>query len=189
MGDSKLIFELDGKRPKIHPKVSFIAKSAKIIGDVEIGEGCVIFDNVVLEGIMLKIKIGAFTNIQSGTIIHGLPDSDTIIGNYCTIGHNSIIHGCTLKDYSTVGLGSTVMAHTTINEGGFVAAGSLIPERKEFPENALIMGRPGKVVKILTEGGRKKAKEIAVMYSNEGKHLKSTLKEIPFEDCINKSVI
>ncbi|MHA1820789.1 MAG: gamma carbonic anhydrase family protein, partial [Promethearchaeota archaeon] len=88
------IYSIDGIKPKIDPEVSFLSENIIIIGDVEIGKGTVIFDNVVLEGNHAKIRIGNYTNIQSGTMVHGLVDSPTIIGDYNTIGHRCIIHGC-----------------------------------------------------------------------------------------------
>ena len=164
---------MQGKRPQIDQDVAFIAETAVIEGDVEIGKGCVIFDNVVIEGYPMKIKIGDHTNIQSGTVIHGTDTAGTTIGAYCTIGHQTLLHGCTLEDYVTIGLGSTVMGHTLIKKGGFVAAGSLIPERKEFPENALIMGQPGKTVKDLGNNALEEAKKVAIRYEEEGRLMKS----------------
>jgi carbonic anhydrase/acetyltransferase-like protein (isoleucine patch superfamily) len=146
---------------------------------VEIGKGCVIFDNVVIEGYPMKVRIGESTNIQSGTIIHGLESSDTIIGNYCTIGHQSLLHGCTLEDCVTIGLASVVMGHSIIRKGGFVAAGSLIPERKEFPENALIMGRPGQFMKDLGPKACDEAKKIAIMYEEKSRQLKTSRTRLP----------
>jgi carbonic anhydrase/acetyltransferase-like protein (isoleucine patch superfamily) len=165
------LYEVNGKRPKIHPKVAYISDNAIIEGDVEIGEGSVIFDNVVLEGHPMKITIGNFTNIQSGTVIHCLTGSPSQIGDYVTIGHNSIIHGCTLGDYVTVGIGSIVMGRTNIKKGGFIGAGSLITEGKEFDERSLILGAPGKKIKTLSEDSIQKAKDIALLYSYESKTL------------------
>ncbi len=165
-------------KPKISPDVAFIADDVVIIGDVEIDEGCTIFPGVVIEGLGTSIKIGKFTNIQSGTMIHGLHDSGTVIGEYNTIGHNCVIHGCTLKDLVTIGIGSIVMGETTIGRGSLVGAGSLITERKNFPDMSLILGHPAKLIKKLDEKAVDNAKKTAKLYYEHGLEFKKDLKKI-----------
>jgi carbonic anhydrase/acetyltransferase-like protein (isoleucine patch superfamily) len=168
-----ILYESNGNRPQIDSGVSYIASTAIIDGDVEIGRGCVIFDSVVIEGNAAKIRIGEFTNIQSGTIIHASTGLETIIGNYCTIGHQSVLHGCTLEDCVVVGLGSVIMDHSLIRRGGFVAAGSLITEWKDFPENALIVGRPGKFFKDRGKTSCDEAKRLALLYEKLAKEMET----------------
>ncbi len=173
-----MMYELEGSKPNIHPDVAYIAESAVIIGDVEIGPGCTIFDNVVIEGFPMKIKIGKCTNIQSNSSIHGLKNSDTNIGDYCTIGHRSIVHGCTLEDYVTVGLGSTIMGKSTLKKGCFVGANALITEDLTFDERSLILGVPGKVKKTLPRSSVQEAKQNALHYEKYGKLLAKNLTKI-----------
>lgn len=173
-----LLYEVKGKRPSIDSEVAFIAENVVIIGEVEIGAGCTIFDSVVLEGYPNKIKIGKNTNIQSGTMVHGLPDSDTVIGNYVTIGHNSILHGCTLEDYVNIGMGSIVMGKSLLRKGCFVAAGSLITEKKDFAPLSMILGHPAKAIKQLGEEAIQEAERIALLYSQEGKELTKMRKKL-----------
>ena len=165
-------------KPKISPDVAFIADDVIILGDVEIEEGCTIFPGVVIEGLGTSVKIGRFTNIQSGTMIHGLHDSGTIIGDYNTIGHKCVLHGCTLKDLVTIGIGSIVMGKTTIGRGSLVGAGSLITERKDFPEMSLIFGHPAKLIKKLDESTVDDAKKTAELYYEHGLEFKKDLKKI-----------
>nr|WP_147663008.1 gamma carbonic anhydrase family protein [Candidatus Prometheoarchaeum syntrophicum]QEE16127.1 putative lipopolysaccharide biosynthesis O-acetyl transferase WbbJ [Candidatus Prometheoarchaeum syntrophicum] len=172
------VYALRDSKPKISPDVGFIADDVTILGDVEIGEGCTIFSGVVLEGLGTKIKIGKFTNIQSGTVIHGLHDSGTKIGNYNTIGHNCVIHGCTLKDFVTIGIGSIVMGKTTIGRGSLVGAGSLVTERKNFPERSLILGHPAKLIKKLDEKAIEEARKTAELYYEHGIEFKKEFKKI-----------
>ena len=172
------LYEIHGKKPKISPNVAFIGEDVKIIGDVEIAEDCVIFDNVVIEGYPIKIKIGKGTNIQSGTIIHGLNDIDTIIGNYNTIGHNSVIHGCTLEDYVVVGIGSVVMGKTRVGMGSLIGAGSLVTENKVFPPKSVIIGHPAKVIRDLTAEEFETNKVVADRYIEEGRQLTTERKRI-----------
>jgi carbonic anhydrase/acetyltransferase-like protein (isoleucine patch superfamily) len=172
------LYEIDGKSPKISPDVAFIADSVVIIGDVYIGAGVVIFDNVVLEGYPMSIFIDDYTNIQSGTIVHGLTDSPTKIGKYVTIGHRSVLHGCYLDDYSTVGMGSIVMGYSKIGKGCVIGAGSLVTERKTFEPRSLILGSPAKFVKELPESAIEEAKKIALMYTDHGRSHLATMKRL-----------
>ena len=172
------IYTLGDLKPKISPDVGFIADDVAIYGDVEIAEGCSIFPGVIIEGIGTGVKIGKFTNIQSGTVIHGLTDSDTIIGDYNTIGHNCVIHGCTLEDFVTIGIGSIVMGKTTIGRGSLVGAGSLVTERKDFPELSLILGHPAKKIKKLDSEAVANAKNIAELYHHHGLEMKKDLKKM-----------
>ena len=172
------VYALRDIKPKISPDVAFIADDVIILGDVEIEKGCTIFSGVVIEGLGTSVKIGKFTNIQSGTIIHGLPDSGTVIGEYNTIGHNCVLHGCTLKDLVTIGIGSIVMGETTIGRGSLVGAGSLITERKNFPEMSLIMGHPAKIIKKLDESAVDNAKKTAELYYEHGLEFRKNLKKI-----------
>ncbi|MHA1339774.1 MAG: gamma carbonic anhydrase family protein [Promethearchaeota archaeon] len=172
------IYEINGKRPQIDPNVAYIAEDVKIIGDVVIEEGVTIFNGVIIEGYPIKIRIKKFSNIQSGTVIHGLKEIETIIGEYNTIGHRCVIHGCQLGKNVTVGLGSIVMGKTIIGDGCFIGAGSLITQGKNFPPNSLIYGSPAKVVKKLTEKDYQNAMDIAMMYYEEGKELAKSLRKI-----------
>ena len=172
------VYALRDIKPKISPDVAFIADDVIILGDVEIEKGCTIFSGVVIEGLGTSVKIGKFTNIQSGTIIHGLPDSGTIIGEYNTIGHKCLLHGCTLENLVTIGMGSIVMGETIIGRGSLVGAGSLITERKKFPEMSFIIGHPAKLIKKLDESVVDDAKNIAELYYKHGLEFRKNLKKI-----------
>ncbi|HWP44497.1 MAG TPA: gamma carbonic anhydrase family protein [Blastocatellia bacterium] len=137
--------------PKI-AATAFIEASAQIIGDVQIGEHSSIWFNCVLRGDVYHIRIGHSTNIQDGTIIHvtgGL--HPTIIGNYVTVGHGVVLHGCTVKDRSLVGIGSIVLDGVTIGEESLIAAGSLLTPGMTVPPRSLVMGSPAKVRREVTD--------------------------------------
>ena len=172
------VYTLKDLKPKISSDVAFIAEDVVILGDVEIKEGCVIGPGVIIEGIGTSVKIGKFTNVQSGTVIHGLTDSGTKIGAYNTIGHNCVIHGCTLEDFVTIGIGSIIMGKAIIGRGSLVGAGSLITERKKFPELSLILGHPAKLIKKLDEEAVDHAKKVAELYHHHGCELRQELKKI-----------
>lgn len=172
------LFEIDGKRPKIHQNISYIADDVKIIGDVEIGEGSTIFPGVVVEGYPIKIRIGRFSNIQSNSVIHGLSGYDTVIGDYNTIGHRCIIHGCELGTNVTVGIGSIVMGKTKIGSNSMIGAGSLVTQNKNFQAGSLILGSPAEVMRKLTEKEISYNRKVAMMYSDEARHIKKDMKRI-----------
>ncbi|HEC80050.1 MAG TPA: gamma carbonic anhydrase family protein [Firmicutes bacterium] len=157
----KMPFE--SKVPVISPK-AFVAPSAEIIGEVEIGDFDSIWFGAVLRGDIEPIKIGRFTNIQDNTVIHIDHDMPAILGEYITVGHNAILHGCEIADRCLIGMGAIVLSGAKIGRGSIVGAGSVVPERREIPELSLVLGIPGKVVKKLPEDTLKKNEEWALGY-------------------------
>ena len=130
---------------------NFIADSAQVIGNCELGEGANVWFNSVARGDVNKIIIGENTNVQDLSMLHVTEESDLIIGNNVSIGHSVTLHGCEIGDGCLIGMGATVLDDAVIGEGSLVAAGSLVPPRKKFPKNVMIMGNPAKVVRELSE--------------------------------------
>jgi len=146
-----MIVPLNGATPKIG-KDSFVAENATLVGDVTIGKGCTVWYNAVLRGDVFPIRIGDETNIQDGTIIHGTyKKCGTTLGNRVSIGHAVVLHGCTIDDGTLIGMGSIVMDHAHVPKHCLVGAGSLVTENSKFEEGSLILGRPAKMVRKLTE--------------------------------------
>lgn len=144
------LYPFEGKLPAIHER-AWVAPTAAVIGDVEIGELSNIWYHCVLRGDSNYIRIGARTNIQDGTIIHVNSGSfPTIIGDDVTVGHAAIIHACTLQNRAFVGMGATVLDGAVIEEGGVLAAGSVLPPGKRVPALELWMGNPAKLMRVLT---------------------------------------
>ncbi len=146
----QMIKEFEGIMPEIDESV-FVAESADIIGDVKIGKNSSIWYNTVLRGDEHAIRIGENTNIQDGTVVHVGWDTDTVIGDNVTVGHNALIHGCKIGNNSLVGMGAIVLNGAEIGEFCMIAAGALVTQNKKFPNGVLIMGSPAKVVRELTE--------------------------------------
>ncbi|MDB5413446.1 MAG: gamma carbonic anhydrase family protein [Rubritepida sp.] len=143
-------YAFEGKMPVVHAR-AWVAPTAAVIGDVEIGEDSNVWYHCVLRGDSNFIRIGARTNIQDGTIIHVNSGSfPTFIGNDVTVGHAAIIHACTLEDRAFVGMGATVLDGATVEAGGVLAAGSVLPPGKRVPALELWMGNPAKLVRVLT---------------------------------------
>lgn len=151
-----LIRPFQGMTPKIANGV-FIAETAAVIGDVEIGAGSSIWYACVVRGDVNRVRIGANTNIQDGTVIHvdaegehwnGLP---TMIGDNVTVGHRAMLHACTLEDGSFVGMSATVLDGAVVETGAMVAAGALVTPGKRVPKGELWAGAPAKCMRALTQ--------------------------------------
>ena len=137
--------------PRIDPS-AFVHASAVIIGEVSIAARASVWPGVVLRGDQGAVIIGEETNLQDGTIAHATGGlSQTIIGAKVTVGHRVLLHGCIVEDRCLIGMGAILMDNCRISTGALIGAGSLIPPGKVIPPRALVMGSPGRVVRILSE--------------------------------------
>tara|TARA_B100001939_G_C16758332_1_gene537187 strand:- start:134 stop:643 length:510 start_codon:yes stop_codon:yes gene_type:complete len=151
-----LIKSVLGKRP-LWGKDCFFADNATIIGDLVIGDFCSIWFNTVIRGDVNKIRIGNNVNIQDGSVIHAtFKKSSTSIGNYVSVGHNAIIHGCTIDDFVLIGMGSIVMDNAKISSNTIIAAGSVILENTVVESNSVYGGVPAKKIKDIDQSKSKK---------------------------------
>jgi carbonic anhydrase/acetyltransferase-like protein (isoleucine patch superfamily) len=139
-----------GQRPSV-ASTSFIASNATLIGAVEIGEQASVWFGAVLRGDVAAIRVGASSNIQDGAIVHADPGFPVTIGAGVTVGHGAKLHGCTIEDGALVGIGATVLDGAVVGKNALIGANALIPPGKTIPDRALVMGSPGKVVRILTD--------------------------------------
>ena len=161
-------------KPKIHVS-SFVAKSATIIGDVTIGKNCGVFPNAVIRGDQNSIEIGDGSNVQDCCVIHCDKDHNVKIGKNVSLGHCAMIHGATIEDDCLIGIHATVLNGAKIGRGSIIGANALVREGMEVPENSLVIGIPGKVVKQ-DEKFRERAQLNAEVYRRiskshkEGKH-------------------
>lgn len=158
-----MIKDLKGKKTNIH-KEAFVAGSADVIGNVTIGEGSSIWYGAVARGEMSHIKIGKFTNIQDNATLHVDTDLPCEIGDYTTVGHNAIIHGCIVGSNCLIGMGAIILNGAKIGDNSIIAAGALVTERTEIPPNSLVMGSPGKVVRELGEEDIEGIRKNAIIY-------------------------
>ncbi len=137
--------------PRIHPSV-FVAESAWVIGDVEIGEYSSVWFNAVIRGDENYIRIGRRTNIQDFSMIHITRERyPTILGDEITVGHGAILHGCVVKDRCLIGIGAIVLDGAVIEEECIVGAGSLVPEGMVVPKRSLVLGKPAKIKRSLND--------------------------------------
>ena len=171
------IYELDGARPEIADDC-FIAPDAVIIGKVRLLRGSSVWFGAVLRGDNEWIEIGEGANIQDNASCHTDLGFPLTVGKNCTVGHNVVLHGCTLEDGALVGMGSIVMNGAKIGRSSIVGAGAVITEGKEFPENSLIIGAPAQVVKTLDPAQVEQMGSTSRFYVANGPRFKKGLKRI-----------
>ena len=135
--------------PQDGEKTCYIADSAVITGDVEIGEDASIWHGVLIRGDLEKVVIGKGSNIQDGCVLHVEDGCPLIIGDNVSVGHGAILHGCTIGDGCLIGMGSIILSHANIGENSMVGAGSLVTGKADFPAESLSLGSPAKAVRPL----------------------------------------
>ena len=140
-----------GILPTVAPS-AYVDESAQVIGDVHLGADSSVWMNVVIRGDVNFIRIGDRSNIQDGTIVHVMRDTHpTRVGADVTVGHAALLHGCTIGDRCLIGMGAQLLNGAQIGSDSIVAAGTLVTEETRIPPRSLVMGRPGKVKRPLTD--------------------------------------
>lgn len=171
-------YSLGGKSPILPPGFCFIADSAEVIGDVEIGEDVGIWFNAVLRGDNERITIGARTNIQDGCVCHTDWGFPLIVGEGCTIGHKAMLHGCVIGENTLVGMSATILNGAKIGKNCLIGAGTLVREGMDIPDNSLVVGVPGKVVRELGADSEQAFRDSAKHYAENARRFASDLKRI-----------
>jgi carbonic anhydrase/acetyltransferase-like protein (isoleucine patch superfamily) len=173
------LYSLHGRRPTLPAEHRFwIAPSASLIGDVRIGIDVGIWFGAVLRGDNEPIVIGERANIQESCTLHTDMGSPLMIGADCTIGHNTILHGCTIGEGSLIGMGSVVLNGARIGRGCLVGASALVTEGKAFDEFSLIMGSPAKAIRTLDKDAVEALRRSAAHYVGNWRRFANGLKRI-----------
>jgi carbonic anhydrase/acetyltransferase-like protein (isoleucine patch superfamily) len=173
------IYELDGQAPELPADGNyFIAETATVIGRVRLLPGASVWFGAVLRGDNEWIEIGEGSNVQDGTTCHTDLGFPLRVGKACTIGHNVILHGCTVEDGALIGMGSIVMNGARIGQNSIVGAGAVITEGKEFPERSLIIGSPARVIRTLDDAQVQRMGSAAKFYLANGPRFRKGLKRI-----------
>lgn len=172
------LYALDGIAPKVDAS-AWVAPTAAVIGNVEIGPHSGIWFHCVLRGDTNVIRIGARVNVQDGTILHvNRGKFATILDDDVTVGHACIIHACTLKPRAFVGMGATVLDGAVIEEGGMLAAGSLLTPNKVIGPNELWSGSPAKLWRVMSAEERAGFDQTAVHYAELAARFKAGLRSV-----------
>ncbi|MCV4262876.1 gamma carbonic anhydrase family protein [Pseudomonas capsici] len=156
-------YRLGDSRVQTDPQ-SWVAPNAVLIGKVRLEAGASVWFNAVLRGDNELIHIGENSNVQDGTVMHTDMGSPLNIGKGVTIGHNVMLHGCSVDDYSLIGINSVILNGAKIGKYCIIGANSLIGEGKVIPDGSLVMGSPGKVVRELTNVQKKMLEASAAHY-------------------------
>lgn len=166
-----MLYKFKSHAPKAmhQPWNGWIAENATVIGQVELGQQVSIWFGAVVRADNCKIRLGDFTNIQENAVLHTDAGIEMNIGNYVTIGHQAMLHGCTVGDNSLIGINAVVLNNAVIGKNCIIGANALIPEGKVIPDNSLVMGLPGKVVKTLDETAEVRLKMSAMHYAEHFK--------------------
>jgi len=173
------IYALGEKRPSLDDaRRLFIAPDAAVIGECRLGVDVSVWFGAVLRGDNEPISIGARSNIQDGAVLHTDPGFPIEIGEECTIGHRAIIHGARIGAGSLIGMGATVLNGAQIGRGCLVGANALVTEGKEFPDHALIVGAPAKVIRILDEASVARVRKSAETYVKNARRFAEDLQRI-----------
>jgi carbonic anhydrase/acetyltransferase-like protein (isoleucine patch superfamily) len=171
------IYELDGVAPRL-ADTAWVADNAQVIGDVVIGDGASVWFGTTVRGDTDTITIGAGSNVQDGSVLHADDGVPLVIGENVTVGHQVMLHGCTIGDESLIGIGAIVLNGAKIGKNCLVGAGSLVTEGKEFPDGSMIIGSPARVVKSLSPEQIEGLRQSARHYTANAERFRQGLKKI-----------
>ena len=171
------IYQLDDLSPAIHDS-AWVADSAAVIGNVTLSEDSSVWFGVVIRGDTETITVGKGSNIQDNSVLHADHGMPLVIGDNVTVGHQVMLHGCTIGDGSLIGIQAVVLNGAKIGKNCLVGAGSLVTEGKEFPDGWMIMGSPAKAVRQLTDAQIEGLKMSAQHYIDNARRYKTGLKKL-----------
>lgn len=171
------VYEVDSKTPKIDETV-YIADGATVIGDVTLSKDASVWTGAVLRGDNDWVKIGAGTNMQEGAVLHADPGYPLLVGANVTIGHQAMLHGCTVGDGALIGIQAVVLNGAIIGKNCLVGAGALVTEGKIFPDNTLIIGSPARVLKQISAEQLKIMQRDTADYVDRARRYRKTLLRI-----------
>ncbi len=173
------LYELDGIAPQTPDGGDFwVAPGAHVVGNVRLHSGASVWFNAVIRGDNELIEIGENSNVQDGAILHTDPGMPLTVGAGCTIGHQAILHGCTIGDNCLIGMGATVLNGAVIGAHSLVGANALVTEGKVFPEGFLIVGSPAKAVRELNAGAIQGLRGSALRYRENMMRFRSGLSPV-----------
>ena len=171
------LYELDGVAPSLADS-AWVADSAEVIGDVALAEDASVWFGVVIRGDNHRISIGRGSNVQDLSVLHTDAGVPLVVGERVTIGHQVMLHGCSIGDETLIGIGAVVLNGACIGKNCLVGAGALVTENKEFPDGSMILGSPAKVVRQLTPEQIEGLRRSAHHYVENARRYRGTLKRL-----------
>ena len=171
------VYQLDTLTPRL-ADTAWVADSAQVIGNVELAEGASIWFGAILRGDNELMRIGKNSNVQDGSMLHSDPGFPLTLGENVTIGHQVMLHGCTVGDGTLIGIKAVVLNGAKIGKNCLVGAGALVTEGKEFPDGSMILGSPAKVVRELSPEQIAGVARAAQHYVDNAKRYAAGLKKI-----------
>ena len=169
------VYELEGVAPQI-AESAWIADSAQVMGDVQLGADASVWFGTVVRGDTAHITIGEGTNVQDASVLHADEGMPLTIGRHVTVGHQVMLHGCTIGDESLIGIGAIVLNGAKIGKNCLVGAGALVTEGKEFPDGSMIIGSPARVVRQLTSEQIEGLRRCAQHYIHNARRFRAGLR-------------
>lgn len=170
-----MIYALDGFAPQIAAS-AWVAPDANLIGRIVLEDGASVWFGATLRGDNEEIRVGRGSNVQENCVMHTDMGFPLVIGADCTIGHKAMLHGCTIGDGSLIGMGATILNGARIGKGCLIGAGALITEGKDIPDGSLVMGSPGKVVRLLDDEARARLLKSAEGYRANARRFRDGLR-------------
>jgi len=171
------IYELDGVAPQVAAS-AWVADSAQVMGNVVLGEDASVWFGTVIRGDTESITVGAGSNVQDASVLHADIGKPLVIGERVTVGHQVMLHGCTIGDESLIGIGAIVLNGAKIGRNCLVGAGALVTEGKEFPDGSMIIGSPAKAVRQLSPEQIEGLRQSAQHYIDNARRFQTGLHKI-----------
>ncbi|WP_344323154.1 gamma carbonic anhydrase family protein [Streptomyces macrosporus] len=162
--ERRAMIEGVGGREPVVALGAYVAPTAVVVGDVALSAGASVWYNAVLRGDCDAIAVGADSNVQDNCTVHADPGFPTVVGERVSVGHNAVLHGCTVEDEVLIGMGATVLNGARVGAGSLVAAHALVPQGMEIPPGSLVAGVPARVRRELTAEEREGIRANAAMY-------------------------
>lgn len=157
---------------------SFVANNATVIGNVSVGNDASIWFNVVIRGDNDLIRIGEASNVQDGTVMHSDVGYPLTLGKGVTVGHKAMLHGCTVGDYSLIGINAVVLNGAKIGRHCLIGANALVPENMHIPDGSLVLGSPAKIKRQLTDDQKQALEQSAQHYVDNGRRFARSLTKV-----------